>query len=571
MIAMCFVAGWYWHLGLDGEGMRAFPVDLNVYRDAGLIVRHVRPFYQPSREAPLYGWPGPPHYGGLRFTYPPFAALPFALLSHLSLHALGQWFTAADMLAVPTAIWITCRELGIPADERRVGLTLVSTAAALATEPVLRTISLGQVELLLMVLVVWDLCQPDRRWWKGAGVGLAAGIKLVPLIFIPYLLLTRRYRQAAVASAIFALTVVIGFVALPADSSRWWLHGLFMRGSYGTDNVFAGNQSLLAILVRTGSSAYHAEWQAVAVVVATLGLVTAALIDRAGFAVVGMLTCALTGLLVSPVSWDHHWVWMSLALPVLVYYATQARGLAREALLWSALVILALFAAWPTWLWGERYDPQGWGWGLIWAPPNGGDLERTWHGLQLVVGNAYVLTGVVLLIALMVVAVAVQWPREYSGDLPARPRRQAPVLSPAPGEATPAAGTTTDGPSGLTPGLPRGCPQAGRATALLVRGRAGAPRTRAPGRDRSTLAPSLDYDCHDTQAGSGRAGVQTQKSILSSITSEHEPSSLVGDDCHVHAGPAPERRPRRPASSMLHQPQLSQQSLLTHRCSRLGS
>jgi alpha-1,2-mannosyltransferase len=436
VIGICLAAAWYWRLALQGQGIRTFPVDLNVYRDAGLIVRHVRPFYRARRLSPLYDWPGPPHYHGLKFTYPPFAALPFALLSHLRLVTLGRWFSAADVAAVPTAIWITCRELGV-AVERRIGLTLLCTAAALASEPVLRTISLGQVDLLLLVLVVWDVCQPDRRWWKGAGIGLAAGIKLVPLIFIPYLLLTRRYRQAAVAAGTFALTVVIGWVALPRDSNLWWLHGVFMRGSGYTDDMFAANQSLLAILVRAHSSAWHAEWEAVAVVVAIAGLMTAAMIDRAGHRVLGVLTCALTGLLVSPISWDHHWVWIILALPVLVHYASQARRPARSVLLGSALLVAAIFGAWPTWLWGETYDPKGWGWGVIWAPPNGHDRERFWHGLQLAVGNAYVLTGVVLLIALMAVAAGMQGPSDETPSPAALPERLPGGQAQAPGEATP--------------------------------------------------------------------------------------------------------------------------------------
>jgi alpha-1,2-mannosyltransferase len=458
---MCLVAGWYWRLALAGQGIKSFPIDLNVYRDAGLVVRHLRPFYQARRASPLYDWPGPPHYRGLKFTYPPFAALPFALMSHLRLVTLGRWFIAADMLAVPTAIWITCRELGLAA-ERRVGLTLLSTAAALASEPVLRTISLGQVDLLLLVLVVWDVCQPDRRWWKGAGIGVAAGIKLVPLIFIPYLLLSRRYRQAAVAAGTFALTVAIGFVALPRDSSVWWLHGVFMRGSGYSDDIFVGDQSLLAILVRAHSSAWHAEWEAVAVVVAIVGLVTAAIIDRAGHRVLGMLTCALTGLLVSPISWDHHWVWIILALPVLVYYATQARGLARTVLSGSALLVAAVFGAWPTWLWGETHDPKGWGWGVIWAPPNGRDRERFWHGLQLVVGNAYVLTGLVLLIALMAFAAALQGPHVQTPSSTSLPESLPGGQEQAPGEAAPTglcplapghgAAAAIGGPTGLTPG-----------------------------------------------------------------------------------------------------------------------
>ncbi len=71
---------------------------------------------------------------------------------------------------------------------------------------------MGQIELVLMALIAWDLCQPDERRWKGVGVGLAAGIKLVPLIFIPYLILAGKLRQAVVAAAAFAGTVVIGFV-----------------------------------------------------------------------------------------------------------------------------------------------------------------------------------------------------------------------------------------------------------------------------------------------------------------------------------------------------------------------
>ena len=83
-----------------------------------------------------------------------------------------------------------------------------------------RALHLGQIELLLMLLIVWDLCQPDHRWWKGAGIGLAAGIKLVPLIFIPYLVLAGKLRQAAVATAAFLGTVVIGFTFLPHASAQ---------------------------------------------------------------------------------------------------------------------------------------------------------------------------------------------------------------------------------------------------------------------------------------------------------------------------------------------------------------
>jgi alpha-1,2-mannosyltransferase len=183
--------------------------DLVVYRDGGLIVRHVSPAYDAHRASPLYDWTG---QHGVQFTYPPFAAVLFSVASVLSWTALRWAMTLASVAALGLSLWLVFGALGYrdrPAI--RLGATLGISAFALATEPVQQTLALGQVNLLLMLLVVADLLLGDgNRWWNGIGVGIAAGVKLTPLIFIPYLLLTRRYRQAATASAVFAATVALG-------------------------------------------------------------------------------------------------------------------------------------------------------------------------------------------------------------------------------------------------------------------------------------------------------------------------------------------------------------------------
>src|ERR1700689_5940094 len=76
----------------------------------------------------------------------------------------------------------------------RLGGALLGVAAGGSSEPVFRTLYLGQINLLLMAAIIWDLRQPDSRRLKGIATGLAAGIKLTPLIFIPYLVLTRKWR-----------------------------------------------------------------------------------------------------------------------------------------------------------------------------------------------------------------------------------------------------------------------------------------------------------------------------------------------------------------------------------------
>jgi alpha-1,2-mannosyltransferase len=344
------------------------------------------------------------------------------------------------------------------------------------TEPVLRTIYLGQVNLVLMALILWDLCQPDTensRWWKGFGTGIAAGIKLVPLIFIPYLLLARKFRQAAMALAGFVFSVLLGFVILPGDSSKWWFDGLFAQGGRTGFVAWAGNQSLDGFISRLSGSVNggkHA-WIAVAVVIGIIGVLVAARLDRRGYQVLGLLGAALTGLLVSPISWDHHWVWIAPGALVAGHYAVRAwrsgaaaetgggvatktasgaaatqdtktdagtassaatktassaaRAARRTAVACGALAlaIVAWFGAWPAHLFTKRTNLGNDSLGLLWIPRNTNPVwyiwygdrpgypEYHWHGLALIVGNAYVLAGLALLGLLLVLSLR----------LPARP------------------------------------------------------------------------------------------------------------------------------------------------------
>ena len=406
------------------------PVDLGVYRSGGLIVRHVQPPYNPHLAAPLYQWPGTPGGLPLKFTYTPFAAVVFAVVSFIPwrwLPGISVWVNIAALLAT---LWFSYGGLGWRRGLTRAGATLLTAAAVFWTEPVLRTIYLGQVNLVLMALIIWDLCQPDTRasrWWKGFGVGVAAGIKLVPLIFIPYLLLTRRFRQAAMAAAGFAVTVAVGIALLPADSGRWWLRGLFFNGGRTGFVGWEGNQSLRALLTRLLGSVAGAQpaWLVVAVITTAAGLACAVVLDRAGHQFAGLLAAALTGLLVSPISWDHHWVWIVPGVALLASYAVRAargrpwRERARAAWgYWAgAAALLVVYGAWPGSLWGEPTDLGAFSLGVIWQPPNTdpgvyyrhGDRPRYaeyhWHGIQMITGNAYLLGGLAALAVLIAAAV----------------------------------------------------------------------------------------------------------------------------------------------------------------------
>ena len=272
-------------------------VDLTVYRDGGLIVRHVSPYYDPHAYAPLYDWGGFSPLA-LKFTYTPFAAIAFAAVSLLPWVALWIASVAGNMAALVAALWFTFGGLGYRDRRVRLGVTLLAAAVTFWLQPVVRTIYLGQVNLILMAAIMWDLCQPDlradgrRRWWKGAITGVAAGIKLVPLIFVPYLLITRRFREAAATVVGFLVTIAVGFAVLPHDSSQWWLHGMFMAdGNRAGFMGWAGNQSLRAIITRFAGSVAAGQdpWIAAALVALMLGMTAAYLLDRAGYPVPALL------------------------------------------------------------------------------------------------------------------------------------------------------------------------------------------------------------------------------------------------------------------------------------------
>jgi Glycosyltransferase family 87 len=365
-----------------------------------------------SRPGGLYAWTYDGH-PGIQFTYTPFAALLFAAGLAVPFPALMSAATAVSVLALGLTVAIAFRALSWRGT-RRLGAALLVAGLALWTEPVQRALFLGQVEVVLMALVTWDLCQPDGRRLKGAATGLAAGIKLVPLLFIAYLLLTRRPRQAAVAAGAFAATVLVGWAAFPSASVTWWLGGAFAQA--GRTGFVGGqpNQSLRGALTRLAGSVAAAQWPwlAAAAVTALAGLAAAVALHRRGRAFAGLTGCALTALLVSPISWDHHWVWVAPGLALLLDAGARA-ATTRARATWYALAAgtWAAFAAWPG-SWSAKagllrggligYAPAS-----AWAHgDNPAYAEYHWHGLQLLAGNLELLAGLALFAVLLAAALA---------------------------------------------------------------------------------------------------------------------------------------------------------------------
>ena len=309
----------------------------------------VRVYWWGGRQAAAGGGalyaPGAP----FNFTYPPFAAGLFALGAGASVSATKIALTAGNLVALPVLCGQALAACGV---RRRPEIVFLVSALALQTWPVTYTLHLGEVDLILAALIGADLLRrQDGAWWQGIGTGLAAGIKLTPLIFVAYLLLTRRIRAAATAAVTFAVTVAAGFIWLPARSRTFWLSGMFYNQSRIGNPANPSDQSLSGALARlAGTGDPPRLWWLVAALAAGLaGLAVAVWAHRRGYRMAGFLCCAVTGLLVAPISWTHHWVW---AVPLLVWLTVAAWRRRSTACALAAATAAAVFSGfmplpWP--------------------------------------------------------------------------------------------------------------------------------------------------------------------------------------------------------------------------------
>ncbi|WP_188111237.1 glycosyltransferase 87 family protein [Nocardioides antri] len=362
--------------------------DLHVYRYAGQAVLDGASAY--DADDPVTGLP---------FTYPPFAAVLMVPLALLPGWLAASLWTGASAACLAGSVLVALRASG-----RRAPGWLVALLAlvALGLEPVWQSLSFGQVNTVLMLAILVDVVRPERRW-SGVLVGIAAGIKLTPLVFVALLVLVGRRTAACRAALAFAATVAIGYAAMPAGATSYWTDGLLDAGRVGPP-ALAHNQSLFGALTRLlDGPPSTLVWVTVAAPLALAVLGVGALCWRRGDRVLGTCLAALAMLLASPVSWSHHWVW---AVPVAVALWERTR--------WAATAWTAVFVARP----------------VVW-PPWGEGRELGWGAADHLAGNAYTLAALALAlgVGVGVSAAGAARPPARAPDPPRRPT-SAPPRSP---------------------------------------------------------------------------------------------------------------------------------------------
>jgi alpha-1,2-mannosyltransferase len=346
----------------DGVLESAYRMDLDVYR----VAVHV--WWQGGD---LYGTlPRLQNGWQLPYLYPPVAVVVLAPFAVVPYWLASAAFVLVTVVSLAVVLVVVLRAVQVPPTALVVGALM---PMALVLEPVRETLYFGQINALLMVLVVADCLIGTPRWPRGALVGIAAAVKLTPVVFVLFFLLRGDRRAACTAAVSFLCVTAIGFLASWTNSVRFWTHEVFYSSRFrGMSNEI--NQSLKVLLVRFGADP-AVLWPLLAVVVLGITVIGMRRAFAAGWPAWALGLNALGMLLVSPVSYSHHWVWV---VPILLTGAVFAWRTRRVSLIAAVAAGTLIFVLAPHWWW---------------------DPDAPWDAWRLLTGNAYVYTAAVVLVS----------------------------------------------------------------------------------------------------------------------------------------------------------------------------
>lgn len=332
-------------------------VDLHVYLGGAAALEYPGTLYSYVYAEQTPDFPLP-------FTYPPFAALVFYPLHLLPFGLVAFLWQVAIIAALYGAIRISQRLLGPHGDPGSTGrrYAMVWTAVVIWIEPLRSTFDYGQINVLLMLLVLWAVC--TTRWWlSGLLVGLAAGMKLTPAIAGLYFVGARRWGAAIFSAVVFGATIAVTTLIV-GDQTRYYFTQLLgdahRVGPIGTSFNQSWRGGISRILGH--DAGYGPVVLAALAVTAILASLAWRALDTRADQLGKLLVVELFGLLLSPISWTHHWVWL---VPLMIWLFAgplrQHRGARVLGWMWLALTVVGV-----PWL-------------LSFAQPTIWQIERPWY------------------------------------------------------------------------------------------------------------------------------------------------------------------------------------------------
>jgi alpha-1,2-mannosyltransferase len=279
----------------------------------------------------------------LPFTYPPFAAVVFYPLHLIPFGILAFAWQLGIIAALYGVVRISQRLLPGPGGDRRTAM--LWTAVGIWIEPLRSTFDYGQINVLLVLAVLYAVY--STRWWlSGLLVGLAAGVKLTPAVSGLYFVGARRWGAAVFSAVVFFGTVAVSALVV-GDQTRYYFTELLgdadRVGPIGTSFNQSWRGGISRILGH--DAGYGPLVLAGIVVTAVLAVLAWRAIGGAADRLGAIVVVQLFGLLLSPISWTHHWVWL-IPLMIWLLHGPLRERLGARVLGWGWLALTLIGVPW---------------------------------------------------------------------------------------------------------------------------------------------------------------------------------------------------------------------------------
>lgn len=305
----------FWQLdGVFSHVRENYLLDVGVFVDAGQAILDGNALYGddfPSRS-------------GFAFIYPPLAAVLFVPLTWMGEETMEMVWTLASLAAAWAVLTMAVHRITVLAGvstlwRRLAPLTgLAALGFALLIEPLQVHLMYGQINVFLVLLVAADLLGYTPKWLRGAGVGIAAGIKITPAAYALVFLMTRKWGDLARSFVAFLVTAGLGWIFRASDSTFFWTEEFF-NGERGGGPGYAANQALTGILTRAGMDGDTAQTLMVPglMVIAVISGWAVWRLSAAGRPVSVLLTLVLAVSISAPIAVTHHWTGIIVAIVLL--------------------------------------------------------------------------------------------------------------------------------------------------------------------------------------------------------------------------------------------------------------
>src|SRR5579859_3609605 len=300
------------------------------------------------------------------YPYPPLSAILFAPLT------LASFPTAATLfLVVNVGLWLTCALLIASEIRHLLGTSLAASTATRVTpprrvwariiadptslvalalsalllfvsRPAAQTLEVGQINfavLLPLAAIPW-LSRHRHERWVGIAIAVAAMLKVTPVLLLAYLVVRRRWEALGAALAALVVLALASIAVVGPDV--FFQAPLAILRIGGADTTLHTNESMLGPAINAVATAIPAAMTAARVIqylllaaLATgIGWLIRSISARPGRDVPMQQTATTESLayavalpavvLLSPVAWAHHYVWLAPAAAIVLAVALRA-------------------------------------------------------------------------------------------------------------------------------------------------------------------------------------------------------------------------------------------------------